>query len=39
MRLKLLLLTLLLSGGLLNAQDTIRSLVITEARLNAQSDN
>jgi len=39
MRLKLLLFTLLLSGGILNAQDTIRSLVITEARINAQSDN
>jgi len=40
MRLKLLLLTLLISGGIF-AQDTIpyRSLVITEARLNAQPDN
>ncbi len=38
MRLKLLLFTLLLSGSLF-AQDTIRSLVITEARLNAAPDN
>ncbi len=39
MRLKLLLLISLLSAGILNAQDTIRSLVITEARMSAQPDN
>ncbi len=40
MRLKLLLLALLISGGIF-AQDTIpyRSLVITEARMSAQPDN
>jgi len=37
MRLKFLLLTLLLSGGIF-AQDTIRSLVITESRMTAQPD-
>ncbi len=38
MRLKFLLLLFMLSAGILNAQDTIRSLVITEARLNSQGD-
>ena len=38
MRLKLLLFTLLLSGSIF-AQDTIRSLVITEARMTGQGDN
>ena len=38
MRLKLLLFAFLLSGGLF-AQDTIRSLVITEARMSGQPDN
>ncbi len=35
MKLKLLLLTLAVSCGVLNAQDTIRSLIISEARLDA----
>ena len=39
MRLKLLLFSMLVSIGVLNAQDTIRSLVITEARMSAQPDN
>ncbi len=39
MRLNLLLITMLVSIGILNAQDTIRSLVITEARMSAQPDN
>jgi len=39
MKLKLLLFAMMLSAGILNAQDTIRSLVITEVRLNAQPDN
>ena len=39
MRLKLLLFALLLSGGILNAQEIYRGLVITEARLNALPDN
>jgi len=38
MRLKLLLLTLLISGGIF-AQDTIRSLVISEARMSGQWEN
>lgn len=38
MRLKLLLFTMLLSTGIF-AQDTIRSLVITEARMSGQPDN
>ncbi len=39
MRLKLLLLVFMLSGGVLYAQEAYRSLVITEARLSAQPDN
>jgi hypothetical protein len=39
MKLKLLLFTLYLSAGILNAQDTIRSLVITEVRLSDQGNN
>lgn len=38
MRLKFLLFAMLLSAGIF-AQDTIRSLVITEARMNAMGDN
>jgi hypothetical protein len=36
MKLKLLLLILVLTGGILSAQDTIRTLIITEARLDRQ---
>lgn len=39
MKLKLLLLTLLMYGGILFAQEINRSLVITEARLSGQPDN
>ncbi len=38
MRLKFLLFALLLSGGILSAQDTIRGLIISEARYNNQAD-
>lgn len=39
MRLKLLLFVLLLSMGILNAQEVYRNLIITEARLNATPGN
>jgi hypothetical protein len=39
MRLKLLLLVLMLTGGVLYAQEAYRSLVITEARMSGQPDN
>ena len=39
MKLKLLLFSLLLSCGILSAQDTIRTLLITEARLDRADDN
>jgi len=38
MRLKILLFALLLSGGVLSAQDTIRGLIISEAKLANQAD-
>jgi len=38
MRLKILLFALMLSGGVLSAQDTIRGLIITEAKLANQAD-
>ncbi|MBT6004491.1 MAG: hypothetical protein HOG79_02130, partial [Prolixibacteraceae bacterium] len=39
MKLKLLLFLFLFSTGIINAQDTIRSLVITEARSDGQPEN
>jgi len=39
MKLKLLLFALMLSGGLLNAQDTIRTLMITEIRTTHQRED
>ncbi len=38
MKLKLLLLLFLISTGFLKAQDTIRTLIISEARMNSQGD-